>query len=119
MQRCNTLQSCQNFRIRVHAEYPGYGGLEHQVHEALKTLQVQDVSGTEWFLCTPAEAMEAITTVIASESQEPQLTTDPYLQPPLTMEEMVQALGSVFDDEESVLDDEESEECFSPMSHGW
>ena len=110
-QRCNNLHRCQNFSVRVHAEFPGYGHLERQIHEALKAVQVQDVPGTEWFLCSPAVAIGIIANLIAlseSQSPAPALTTPPVL----TRQEMMEALainGCVLDDEDSEEQSDEGE----------
>ena len=69
-QRRNSLMSGHNFNIEIHATFPVYGYLEHSVHNALKSLQVQDVAGTEWFTCTPAQAIQTVTSLISNEEVE-------------------------------------------------
>ena len=64
VKRCLALQGCQNFRVLVHAVYPGHGRLEYQVHQALKGVQVHKGPCKEWFRCEPAEAMRIITVLI-------------------------------------------------------
>ena len=64
-QRRNSLMGGQKFNIETHATFPGYGYLEHNVHNALQSMQVQDVAGTEWFRCTPAVAIKTITDLIS------------------------------------------------------
>ena len=59
--------SSHNFNMETHAIFPGYGYLEHHVHNALQPMQVQDVAGTEWFTCTPAHAIQTITSLIEAD----------------------------------------------------
>ena len=69
--RRNSLMSSHNFNIETHAIFPGYGYLEHHVHNAFQPMQVQDVAGTEWFTCTPAHTIQTVASLIEADKAAP------------------------------------------------
>ena len=66
--RRTSLEASQNFNILVHAELPGYGYLEREVHDLLKDCQIKNVKGKEWFRCSVSHAMKAIASVVSPDS---------------------------------------------------
>ena len=68
--RRKNLEASQNFHILVHAEFPGYGYLERQVHDVFKNYQVKNVKGKEWFCCSVSHAMRAIASVMSPSSAD-------------------------------------------------
>ena len=63
-QRRKSLEASQHFNILVHAEFPGYGYLERDVHGLLKKYQVKNVKGKEWFRISVAHALRAIASIM-------------------------------------------------------
>ena len=67
-ERVKTLQTAQNFRIRVVAVYPGAGRLENTVHRILRKRRVEDGPGQEWFRSSRKRAFSAIAQAMESET---------------------------------------------------
>jgi Meiotically up-regulated gene 113 len=62
--RRRTLESGQPFRAEIVATFPGSGGLESTVHEALSAKRNEDGAGREWFNVTATEAIAVINAAI-------------------------------------------------------
>ena len=70
-QRCSTLSASQCFKVTPSHVYPGCGGLEKAVHEALQRHRVDGGSGKEWFRLTAAEAKCVVDSIKAEVDNKP------------------------------------------------
>ena len=61
------LQGCHNFRMLIHAVFPGRGYLEKHVHAALEAQRVKNMPGKEWFYGMSSMAISAISSAIANQ----------------------------------------------------
>jgi hypothetical protein len=62
--RAAELGACHNFRMVIHAIFPGKGHLEMAVHDRLNWARMSNGSSIEWFRVTPPEAIAAANSVI-------------------------------------------------------
>ena len=91
-QRCSALSASQCFTVSPSHVYPGCGGLEKAVHEALQRHRVDGGSGKEWFRLTAAEAKCVVDRIKAEVDNKPsygyelmmaELGMGPYPREPL------------------------------------
>ena len=61
------LQGCHNFRMLIHAVFPGRGYLEKRVRAALEAQRVKNMPGKEWFYGTSSMAISATSSAIANQ----------------------------------------------------
>jgi hypothetical protein len=62
--RRRTLEKGQPFHAEIVATFPGSGGLERAVHEALSAKRNEEGAGREWFNVTATEAIAVINAAI-------------------------------------------------------
>ena len=70
-QRCSALSASQCFTVSPSHVYPGCGGLEKAVREALQRHRIDGGSGREWFRLTAAEAKCVVDRIKAEVDNKP------------------------------------------------
>ena len=110
-QRCSALSASQCFKVTPSHIYPGCGGLEKIVHEALQRYRIDGGSGREWFRLTPREAKAMVDAIEMEERNKAALGIGPpqpkyvrryglrdhqayvdWHRPPMTSEEVLRSI---------------------------
>ena len=126
--RRKSLESCQNFRVKLCATFKGWGKYEHAVHHHLAHANSSDGAGKEWFNVSTAEAVREISeTVLQAAAEErhakrPRLESHDVMQDELpehchTPTLVEKDLEDLFEEVKFAEKEEEDEEEAS--RHGW
>ena len=62
--RCSALSASQCFKVHPTHVYPGCGGYEKAVHEALQRYRMEGGSGREWFKISAPDARSIVDSIL-------------------------------------------------------